>query len=48
MNHKIYRVCDGSEEGAGATEFDVTKKTINPMGGWPHYGLIKGDCVMLK
>ncbi|ORX33605.1 putative large subunit ribosomal protein L3 [Kockovaella imperatae] len=48
MNHKIYKICDGSAEGSGGTEFDISKKTINPMGGWPHYGLIRGDCIVLK
>ena len=48
MNHKIYKICDGASEGSGGTDFDISKKSINPMGGWPHYGLIRGDCVMLK
>jgi len=30
------------------TETDVTNKTINPMGGFPHYGDVNEDFLMLK
>ena len=30
------------------TEQDITEKSINPMGGFPHYGMVKQDFVMLK
>lgn len=30
------------------TDFDLTVKTINPMGGFPHYGNITNDYVMVK
>jgi len=26
----------------------LTEKTINPMGGFPHYGLVKEDFLMIK
>lgn len=32
----------------GATEFDLTEKNITPMGGFPHYGVVKNDFLMLK
>jgi len=32
----------------GATEFDITDKTINPMGGFPHYGMVNQDYIMLR
>jgi len=48
INKKIYRVGLANDVGNGATEFDATKKTINPMGGFPHYGLIRNDFVMIK
>jgi large subunit ribosomal protein L3e len=32
----------------GSTEFDVTEKNITPMGGFPHYGVVKNDFIMLK
>ncbi|KAI5450541.1 60S ribosomal protein L3 [Naganishia albida] len=48
INKKIYRIADGTSEESGATAYDITKKTINPMGGFPHYGLVKNPFVMLK
>lgn len=30
------------------TEHDVTVKDITPMGGFPHYGVVKEDFVMIK
>lgn len=48
INHKIYRIDNGTNEGSGSTEFDLTKKSINPVGGWSHYPLIRNDFVMLK
>ena len=30
------------------TELDITKKDITPMGGFPQYGVIKEDYLMLK
>ena len=48
MNKKIYRIGDGGDKCNGATDFDTTEKTINPMGGFAHYGLVKHDYVMLK
>lgn len=48
INHKIYRVGSGADESNGATEFDRTQKTINPMGGFVRYGEVKNDFVLLK
>ncbi|KAL7418905.1 60S ribosomal protein L3 [Cryptotrichosporon argae] len=48
INHKIYRIANGSDENSGSTDFDLTKKSINPMGGWPHYPLVRNEFVMLK
>ena len=47
-NKKIYRIGNGSDAKSGATDYDVTDKTINPLGGWPHYGLVNEDFVMVK
>ncbi|KAF8387263.1 rpl-3 [Pristionchus pacificus] len=52
MNKKIYRIgksaltAEGKKN--GSTEFDVTEKTINPMGGFPHYGTVNQDYLMIK
>jgi large subunit ribosomal protein L3e len=32
----------------GSTEFDLTEKGINPVGGFPHYGVVRNDWVMIK
>ena len=31
-----------------STESDVTEKTITPMGGFPHYGEVNNDFMMIK
>ena len=31
-----------------STEYDLADKSINPMGGFPHYGEVKQDFVMVK
>lgn len=48
INHKIYRVAKGDDEANAATEFDRTKKTITPMGGFVHYGSVNNDFVLIK
>lgn len=35
-------------KGNAATEYDVTVKNITPMGGFPHYGVVRNDFVMIK
>ena len=49
MNKKVYKIGKKGEESHGAkTEFDVTEKPITPMGGFPHYGVVDEDYVMIK
>ena len=48
LNKKIYRVGLGSDDSNASTESDITKKTITPLGGFPHYGVVKNDYLMLK
>lgn len=47
-NKKIYRIGKGDDENSASTEFDTTKKTITPMGGFVRYGIVKNDFVMIK
>merc|ERR1712025_394630 len=54
INKKIYRIGLGIHTKDGkvvknnaATEFDPTEKTITPVGGFPHYGDVRNDYVML-
>jgi len=53
INKKVYRIGEGAKgEGKVAnnasTEFDLTVKGITPVGGFPHYGEVNEDFVMLK
>lgn len=48
LNKKIYRIGSGTDTGNASTESDITAKTITPMGGFPHYGIVKNDFLMLK
>merc|ERR1711915_338538 len=55
MNKKIYRIGRGIHTKDGkviknnaSTEYDLTEKSITPMGGFPHYGGVNNDFVMIK
>jgi len=54
INKKIYRIGKGSKQPDNSvefnakTDFDLTEKAITPLGGFPHYGVVNGDYVMLK
>jgi len=48
INKKIYKIGKGTDKGNAKTEFDVTDKAITPLGGFPHYGQVNEDYVMLK
>jgi len=47
-NKKIYRIGKGDDAKNGSTEFDLTEKKITPMGGFPRYGEVNEDFIMLK
>jgi len=48
VNHKVYRIGKGDDEGNASTDFDVSKKQITPMGGFVRYGEVKNDFLILK
>lgn len=48
LNKKIYRIGSGTDEANASTESDITKKVITPIGGFPHYGIVKNDFLVLK
>merc|ERR1711976_967783 len=55
ISKKIYRIGEGFKMKDGklvknnaATEYDLSDKSINPMGGFPHYGEVKQDFLMMK
>nr|XP_061805670.1 large ribosomal subunit protein uL3-like [Nerophis lumbriciformis] len=55
INKKIYRIGKGVHIQDGkvirnnaSTNYDISQKTITPMGGFPHYGEVNNDFVMVK
>jgi large subunit ribosomal protein L3e len=51
INKKIYRVGAGASRGVknnATTETDVVEKNITPLGGFPHYGVVNNDFLMVK
>ena len=52
MNKRIYRIGAADKEGVvnetGSTVYDLSKKSINPMGGFTRYGIVKNDFLMIK
>ncbi|CAN1258416.1 60S ribosomal protein L3 [Linum perenne] len=49
MNKKIYKLGKtGQESHSAMTEYDRTEKEITPIGGFPHYGVVKEDFIMIK
>ena len=48
INKKVYRIGKAGDPKSASTENDLTEKGINPMGGFPHYGLVNEDWVMVK
>jgi len=48
INKKIYRVGAAGDKKSCMTEQDLTEKDITPLGGFPHYGIINEDWLMIK
>lgn len=48
LNKKIYRIGKGEDPKSASTDFDLTEKKITPMGGFPHYGTVSNDFIMVK
>jgi large subunit ribosomal protein L3e len=51
INKKVYRVGSGVVRGTknnATTENDIEIKNITPMGGFPHYGEVNQDFVMIR
>eukprot|EP00834_Sanchytrium_tribonematis_P006669 NODE_513_length_6632_cov_0.519301.p2 type:complete len:397 gc:universal NODE_513_length_6632_cov_0.519301:4060-2870(-) len=47
-NKKIYRIANGADSKSATTSFDMTEKSITPLGGFPHYGFVNEDFLMIK
>jgi large subunit ribosomal protein L3e len=48
INKKIYRIGKGKDNNNASTEADLTVKKITPMGGFPHYGVVNEDFLIIK
>jgi large subunit ribosomal protein L3e len=48
LNKKVYRIGKKGDGSSCRTTADLTEKSITPMGGFPHYGEINEDWIMLK
>lgn len=48
INKKIYKLGKKEDENDATTTNDLTEKNITPMGGFPHYGVINEDWLMIK
>ena len=51
LNKKIYRIGRGENTGVknnATTDYDITEKNITPLGGFPHYGVVRNDFLILK
>jgi large subunit ribosomal protein L3e len=49
MNKKIFHIGKMLQDSHKAhTNYDKTEKVITPLGGFPHYGVVKEDYIILK
>lgn len=48
VNKKIYRIGEGKDPKNASTEYDITEKQITPLGGFPHYGIVNEDFIVIK
>jgi large subunit ribosomal protein L3e len=48
INKKVYRIGKAGDASSCSTDQDLTVKSITPMGGFPHYGNVDEDWLMLK
>jgi len=48
INKRVLRIGKKDDKKSGSTEADLTEKGITPVGGFPHYGTVSEDWLMLK
>jgi len=48
INKRVLRIGKKDDKTSASTEADLTEKSITPVGGFPHYGQINEDWIMLK
>lgn len=48
LNKKIYRIGKADDARNACTDHDITDKKITPLGGFPHYGVVKNDFLLIR
>lgn len=48
INKRILKIGAKGNDKSCSTEADLTEKSITPLGGFPHYGIVNEDWVMIK
>lgn len=48
LHKRIYRLGLGKDSKNATTETDLTEKRITPLGGFPHYGVVDEDFLMIR
>lgn len=48
VNKKIYKIGKGDDKANARCEADITDKQITPMGGFPHFGIVREDFLLIK
>jgi len=50
INKKVYKIGKSIQDDPNnaSTEADPTQKSITPMGGFPHYGIVRNEFIMIK
>jgi len=48
LNKKVYMIGAKGDDKSCMTDQDLTEKSITPLGGFPHYGEINEDWMMIK
>jgi len=48
INKRILRIGKKGDGNSASTENDLTEKSITPLGGFPHYGVVNEDWLLLK
>lgn len=48
INKRILKIGAAGDDKSASTEADLTEKAITPLGGFPHYGEVNEDWLMLK
>jgi len=48
INKRILRIGAKDNKSSASTDADLTEKSITPMGGFPHYGVVNEDWLLIK